>query len=52
MKDCQLSDLGMPGSILLDPTPCDDNNGRSSDTDIESLARSVTDAVMDVISAG
>ena len=45
-------DLTPEGLCLVDPTPCDGNNGRSSDTDIESLARSVTDAVLEVIGVG
>jgi L-fuculose-phosphate aldolase len=55
MKECQLADLEMPNSIALTPTPCDGNTGRSanadSDADIESLVRSVTDAVMEAIGA-
>jgi L-fuculose-phosphate aldolase len=53
MKECQLADLEMPGSIALTPTPCDGNTGKSSnsDTDIDALVRSVTDAVMEAIGA-
>ncbi len=53
MKECQLADLEMPGTIALSPTPCDGNNGKSStsDTDIDALVRSVTDAVMEAIGA-
>jgi L-fuculose-phosphate aldolase len=55
MKECQLADLEMPGSIALTPSPCDGNTGRSSsantDADIEPLVRSVTDAVMEAIRA-
>jgi hypothetical protein len=55
MKECQLADLEMPGSIALTPTPCDGSTGRSSssggDPDVESLVRSVTDAVMEAIGA-
>ena len=46
MKECQLSDLEVPGSIALTPSPCDGNTGRSPETDIEALVKSVTDAVM------
>jgi L-fuculose-phosphate aldolase len=49
MKECQLADLEMPGSIALDPTPCDGCTGRSVEMDIESLVKSVTDAVMGAI---
>ena len=46
MKECQLSDLEVPGSIALTPSPCDGNTGRAPDADIEALVKSVTDAVM------
>ena len=46
MKECQLADLEMPGSIALDPTPCDGYTGRSAEMDIDALVKSVTDAVM------
>jgi L-fuculose-phosphate aldolase len=52
MKECQLSDLEVPGSIALAPTPCDGPTGRSAattDSDLESLVKSVTDAVMDAM---
>jgi len=52
MKECQLSDLEVPGSIALEPTPCDGPTSRSataSDGDMESLVKSVTDAVMDAM---
>ena len=53
MKECQLADLEMPGSIALTPTPCDGNIGKfagsGGDADVESLVRSVTDAVMEAI---
>ncbi|MDR3737760.1 MAG: class II aldolase/adducin family protein [Terracidiphilus sp.] len=49
MKECQLSDLEIPGSIALTPTPCDGATGKSADADIESLVKSVTDAVMEAI---
>jgi L-fuculose-phosphate aldolase len=55
MKECQLADLEMPNSIALTPTPCDGDTGKSADTganaDIESLVKSVTDAVMEAIGA-
>ena len=52
MKECQLSDLEVPGSIAIQPTPCDGPTSRSAtatDSDLESLVKSVTDAVMDAI---
>jgi L-fuculose-phosphate aldolase len=51
MKECQLSDLEVPGSIALTPSPCDGNTGRPAETDLEALVRSVTDAVMETIGA-
>jgi L-fuculose-phosphate aldolase len=50
MKECQLSDLEVPGSIALNPTPCDGNHGNGAD--LESLVKSVTDAVMEAIKTG
>jgi L-fuculose-phosphate aldolase len=53
MKECQLSDLEIPGSIALNPTPCDGNNGNGNGVvELESLVKSVTDAVMETIKAG
>lgn len=49
MKECQLADLEMPGSIALSPTPCDGSSGKSVDSDLETLVKSVTDAVMEAI---
>jgi hypothetical protein len=52
MKECQLSDLEVPSSIALQPTPCDGPTGRSAtatDSDLESLVKSVTDAVMEAM---
>ncbi|MGH9605469.1 MAG: class II aldolase/adducin family protein [Terracidiphilus sp.] len=49
MKECQLSDVEGNGAIALDPTPCDGNNGKSADPDLDALVRSVTDAVMEAI---
>lgn len=55
MKECELADLEMPGSIALNPTPCDGNNGKpanaGTDADVEALVRSVTDAVMEAMGA-
>jgi len=50
MKECQLSDLEVPGSIALTPGPCDGNTGKPAETDLELLVKSVTDAVMETIS--
>jgi L-fuculose-phosphate aldolase len=49
MKECQLSDLEVPSSIALTPTPCDGNSDNGSGLDLESLVKSVTDAVMEAI---
>jgi hypothetical protein len=54
MKECQLSDLEVPDSIALEPTPCDGSVRASADAvdvraDLESLVKSVTDAVMEAI---
>jgi L-fuculose-phosphate aldolase len=46
MKECQLSELEIPGSIALSPMPCDGGKGSSIEPDIEQLVKSVTDAVM------
>jgi L-fuculose-phosphate aldolase len=51
MKECQLSDLEVPGSIAVTPTPCDGNTGRPAEADLEMLVKSVTDAVMGAIGA-
>ena len=51
MKECQLSDLEVPGSIALPPTPCDGPavSGAAMSGDLESLVKSVTDAVMEAM---
>ncbi|MGD0346141.1 MAG: class II aldolase/adducin family protein [Terracidiphilus sp.] len=52
MKECQLSDLEVPSAIALPPTPCDGPPRRGStatDGDLESLVKSVTDAVMEAM---
>ncbi len=46
MKECQLSDLEVPGSIALTPTPCDGPTGKPPEADLDALVKSVTDAVM------
>jgi L-fuculose-phosphate aldolase len=51
MKECQLSDLEVPGSIALTPTPCDGPTGKPAEADLEALVKSVTDAVMGAIGA-
>jgi L-fuculose-phosphate aldolase len=50
MKECQLSDLEVPGSIALTPCPCDGNTGRAPEADLDALVKSVTDAVMGALS--
>jgi len=49
MKECQLADLEVPNSIALAPTPCDGYTGKSAESDIDTLVKSVTDAVMAAI---
>jgi len=54
MKECQLSDLEVPSSIALEPTPCDGFTNNSSGPvaaagDLEALVKSVTDAVMEAM---
>ncbi len=53
MKECQLSDLEVPNSIALAPAPCDGpapNRGAEiGGADMETLIKSVTDAVMGAI---
>jgi len=51
MKECQLSDLEVPGSIALTPSPCDGSTSKPPETDLELLVQSVTDAVMETIGA-
>lgn len=49
MKECQLSDFEVPGSIALTPTPCDGCTGKPAESDLEMLVKSVTDAVMNTL---
>jgi L-fuculose-phosphate aldolase len=51
MKECQLSDLEVPDSIALVPTPCDGRTGKPAEMDLEMLVKSVTDAVMETMGA-
>lgn len=52
MKECQLSEFEVPGSIALNPMPCDGGKGCSVGPGIEQLVKSVTDAVMKGIAVG
>lgn len=52
MKECQLSELEVPGSIAISPGPCDGGSGRSGDSDVDSLVKAVTDAVMKQMAVG
>jgi len=52
LKECQLSELQVPGSTALNSLPCDGGRVFSSDQDIERLVKSVTDAVMKQIAVG
>ena len=52
MKECQLSDLEVPGAIAVEPTPCDGPTpgaAAASGSDLDSLVKSVTDAVMEAM---
>jgi L-fuculose-phosphate aldolase len=51
MQECQLSDLEVPGSIALPPMPCDGGTNCPGDESLERLVKSVTDAVMQEMSA-
>jgi L-fuculose-phosphate aldolase len=46
MTECRLSDLEVPSSIALVPNACECGEGRSQQTDVDLLVKSVTDAVM------
>jgi L-fuculose-phosphate aldolase len=52
MKECQLSDLEVPGSIALNPGPCECGCGSHQDQDLEAIVRAVTDAVVGQLSVG
>jgi L-fuculose-phosphate aldolase len=51
MKECQLSDLEMPGSIALVPDACGKQVCGASDSNVEDLIRVVTDAVMEAVAS-
>ena len=54
MKECQLSDLQMPGAIAVTPAPCDGVNvtpRSGSAAEIEGIVQSVTAAVMAALGA-
>jgi L-fuculose-phosphate aldolase len=53
MNERQLSDLEVPSSIALVPAPCDGSsgNGSGNGAELESLVKSLTDAVMEAIAA-
>lgn len=51
MNEGQLPDLEAPGSIALEPAPCDGSTGSGNGADLESLVKSVTDAVMEAFGA-
>ena len=51
MKECQLSDLEVPGSIALLPNAGECIAGKPPETDLEALVKSVTDAVMQAFEA-
>ncbi len=47
MNERQLSDLEVPSSIALEPAPCEGSSGNGAE--LESLVKTVTDAVMEAI---
>jgi L-fuculose-phosphate aldolase len=51
LKECQLSDLEVPGSIALMPNACESGTGKPPNPEVESLVKSVTDAVMAALGA-
>jgi len=51
MKECQLSDLEVPGSIALSPRASECAGASPTAADLEKLVKSVTDAVMGAIGA-
>lgn len=51
MKECQLSDMETASSIAIDPAPCEGSPSRSANSDLDTLVKSVTDAVMDALGA-
>lgn len=52
MIECQLSEFEVPGSIALNPMPCDGGKGCPVEPDIEQLVKSVTDSVMKEMAVG
>ena len=46
MKECQLSELEVPGSIALNPGPCEGGCGCATDSELESLVKAVTESVV------
>jgi L-fuculose-phosphate aldolase len=51
MKECQLSDLEMTGSIAVTPCPCDGSPGKSVNVDMDAVVKAVTEAVMEALAA-
>jgi L-fuculose-phosphate aldolase len=45
-KECQLSDLEMPSAIALLPTPCTGQQSSPAEPDLETMVKTITDAVM------
>lgn len=52
IRECQLSELEVPGSIALTPLPRDGGKPCAEEPDLERLIKSVTDAVMKEIGVG
>lgn len=52
MKECQLCDLEMPNAIALVPNACAQPAEGPSDAEVDSLVKSVTDAVLATLDRG
>ena len=51
LQECQLSDLDSSGSIAVAPNACSSGTGAPPSPEVESLVKSVTDAVMAALGA-
>jgi L-fuculose-phosphate aldolase len=49
VKECQLTDLELPGSIALNPGPYEGHAASAAEADLDTLVKSVTDAVMEAL---
>lgn len=46
LQECQLCDLEMPSAIALVPSPCTGQQSSPADLDLETMVKTITDAVM------